>query len=136
MSLHLTGWQKDNRFFYLFIYLFIWLCWVLVVACRIFICSIQDLVPQPGVKFRSPALGACSLSHWATREVPKPTLYQCTLLMSPGRWVSHTLVRQLIWAMDNLSTEITNITNFHKFIQSTYLGKIISFIIYSFCPCL
>jgi len=33
-------------------------------------CGIQDLVPRPGVKSRSPALGVWSLSHWTTREVP------------------------------------------------------------------
>ena len=33
------------------------------VACRI-------LVPQPGTKLMPPALGAQSLNHWATREVP------------------------------------------------------------------
>ena len=31
-------------------YLFIWLCWVLVAACRIFSCSIWDLVPWPGTE--------------------------------------------------------------------------------------
>ena len=43
----------------------IWLCWVLVVACRIFTCSMQtlncsmwDLVPWLGIKPRPPALGA------------------------------------------------------------------------------
>ena len=34
------------------------------VACRI-------LVPQPGTKLMPPALGAQSLNHWATREVPR-----------------------------------------------------------------
>ena len=35
-----------------------------------FNCSIWDLVPWPGIKPWPPALGAQSLSHWATREVP------------------------------------------------------------------
>ena len=48
----------------LFIYL--WLCLVLVAACRIFSCSMWDLVSWPG---RSPVLGAWSLSHWTMREV-------------------------------------------------------------------
>ena len=54
-----------------------WLHQVLVVACRIFTCSMQtlscsmwDLVPQPGIEPGSPALGAQSLSHRTTREVP------------------------------------------------------------------
>ena len=50
-------------------YLFIWLCWVLVVACKLLVaeCGIQfpDRI-EPG----SPALGAWSLSHWTTRKVP------------------------------------------------------------------
>ena len=29
-----------------------------------------DLVPWPGIKLRSSALGAWQLSHWTTREVP------------------------------------------------------------------
>ena len=63
------------------IYLFIWLCWVLVVAHGIFIaacgishCGMQDLVPWPGIKPEPPALGAQRLNRWTTREVPKMTL--------------------------------------------------------------
>ena len=58
-------------------YIFIWLCRILVVVCRIFNCGIQnlccsmrDLVPQPGIKPGPPALGVWGLSHWTTREVP------------------------------------------------------------------
>ena len=32
-------------------------------------CGMQDLAPQPRIERRPPALGAWSLSHWATREV-------------------------------------------------------------------
>ena len=39
-------------------------CGLLVAAC------IRDLVPQPGIESRPPALGTQSLTHWATREVP------------------------------------------------------------------
>ena len=31
-------------------YLFIWLCWVLVVALRIFCCGMYDLIPWPGIE--------------------------------------------------------------------------------------
>ena len=48
-------------FIIIYFYLLIWLCWVLVVACGIFSCSILtfscsmwDIVPQPGVEERSP----------------------------------------------------------------------------------
>ena len=50
---------------------------LLVAACGIFSCGMQtlncgmwDLVPRPGIEPRSPALGAWSLGHWTTREVP------------------------------------------------------------------
>ena len=39
-------------------------CKLLVVACMWY------LVPQPGIEPRPPALGAWSLTHWTTREVP------------------------------------------------------------------
>ena len=32
-------------------------------------CGTQDLVPQPGIEPRPPALEVQSLSHWGTREV-------------------------------------------------------------------
>ena len=51
-------------------YLFIWLRCVIVVAhgifaesCRIFSCGMRDLVPQPGMEPRTPALGVWSLNH-------------------------------------------------------------------------
>ena len=60
------------------------LYWVFIVACQLFVivlrllllvvrvpgCSMWDLVPWPGIELRPPALGAWSLSHWTTREVP------------------------------------------------------------------
>ena len=33
-------------------------------------CCTWDLVPRPGIEHSPPALGAWSLSHWTTREVP------------------------------------------------------------------
>ena len=35
-----------------------------------FSCGLWDLVPQAGIKPRSPALGAQSLSQWTARQVP------------------------------------------------------------------
>ena len=76
---------------FFFKYLFVWLFWVLVVARRTFdlhcgmqtfACSMQtlscgmwDLVPWPGIKPRSPAWGAQSLSNWTTREVLRLSLF-------------------------------------------------------------
>ena len=68
---------------------FIWLCWVLAAACKIFSCSIQTpgygiqtliccmwgLFPWPGIEPRTPELGGWSLSHWTTRGVPHPATF-------------------------------------------------------------
>ena len=70
--------QLDSVYlFRVFVYLFIWLCCVLVVACKTFCCTMQslscsmwDLVPWPGIQPRPPALGVQSLSQWTSREVP------------------------------------------------------------------
>ena len=55
---------------------------LLVAAHMIFSCSMWtlshsmwDLVSQPGIEPGSPALGAQSLSHWTTREVPMSLMY-------------------------------------------------------------
>ena len=51
---------------FFFKYLFIRLLWW-YMGC--FSCGMWDLVPGPGIEPGHPALGACSLSHWITREV-------------------------------------------------------------------
>ena len=73
-------------FFFFNIYLFIWQYWVLVVACRIFSCSMWALLPWPGLRPSPPALEAQSLSHWTTREVPVGSLlliFKDLALLSP-----------------------------------------------------
>ena len=70
-----------HQFLFFFFCLFIWLCWVSVVAhwisdlrwCMWDLCSTGDLVPWPGIEPGSPALGAWSLGHWTTREVLSPS---------------------------------------------------------------
>ena len=70
--------------FFFHIYLLIWLCQVLVIAhqifdlfCRIFSCSMWDVVPRKGIEPRSPAFGVWSLNHWTIWEVPLPFLTVC-----------------------------------------------------------
>ena len=46
--------------------------------------NMWDLVPWPGIELRSPALGAQSLSHWASREVPTYSCF-CAELNSGNR---------------------------------------------------
>lgn len=52
------------------------LCWVLVVAPRIFhlfFCRMWDLVLGPGIESEPLALGTRNPSHWNPREVPDST---------------------------------------------------------------
>ena len=52
---------------------------LLVAACRLLVAAcMQDLVPWPGIEPRPPALGAWSLTHKTTKEVPS-VLFQSTL---------------------------------------------------------
>ena len=78
-----------------FKYLFIWLHWVLVGSMRGLRCGMRDvscgtwglscgmrapscsmwgLVPEPGIEPGPPVVGAGSLNHWITREVPRKVL--------------------------------------------------------------
>ena len=53
----------------------------LICSTWYFCCSIWDLVPWPGLE---PALGAWSLSHWTTREVPMLIFFDVPSL--PNSW--------------------------------------------------
>ena len=59
-----------EKYLLLIIYVFIWLYWVLVVACSIFylahVGSDSDKELNPG-----PLHWENSLSHWTTRDVPR-----------------------------------------------------------------
>ena len=61
---------------------FFWPCFV----------AYELLVPQPGTEPRPPALGARSLNHWTTREVPKLCLKH---LYTPNASRSVWCLRQL-----------------------------------------
>ena len=43
-------------------------------------CGIWDLVPQPRIEPMTPALGAQSLSHWTTRQVPQVFHFSLTFV--------------------------------------------------------
>ena len=51
---------------------------VFVATCRNFSCGKQDLVPWLWMEPGPPALGAQSLSHWITREVPRSQCHLCS----------------------------------------------------------
>ena len=44
-------------------------------------CSTWDLVPWPGTEPGPPSLGAWSLNHWTTREVPVLTIFKVSNLV-------------------------------------------------------
>ena len=48
-------------------------------------CGMSGLISWPGIKPRSPALGAQSLSYWATREVPASATFSVELMSVRGK---------------------------------------------------
>ena len=64
-------------------------------------CSMWDLVPWPGIKPGLPALGAWSLSHWTTSEIPAGSTKSPE---SRARWmyVPSRLIRMSVSAMSML----------------------------------
>ena len=82
--------------------IFIWLWQVLVVACRIFSCSMWDLFPWPGIEPGSPALGAWNLSHWTTREVPSAVILQEQYFESAVYEISSVLHIQKVYFYQNI----------------------------------
>ena len=72
---------------FLKVFWFIWLCRVFVVAFghsgssllwhmgSLFSCDIWVLILWPGINPGPPALGAWSVSHWTTREVPTRDIF-------------------------------------------------------------
>ena len=75
------GLGKAVYWFYFIIlgYLFIWLCWVLVMT--------RDL--WPGIQPVAPALEVGSLSHWTTREVDFTLKTQFSIMETPMKWTWH-----------------------------------------------
>ena len=59
---------------------------LLVVEGELLIAVCGDLVPWPGINPWPFVLGACSIGHWTTREVPKSALFNllhyCHIFMS------------------------------------------------------
>ena len=72
------GWDCISFFVldFFFQYLFIYLA-ALGLSCGMqdLSCGMWDLVPRPGIEPGPPALGARSLNHWTTREVPTWSFY-------------------------------------------------------------
>ena len=60
-----SAWPFSLSFMYIYIYLFLFI----YLAASGLRCVMWDLVPQPGIEPRPPALGAHSLSHWTAKEV-------------------------------------------------------------------
>ena len=63
-----------------YICLFIWLCWVLVAACKLFRIKPGHSALGALDHLALGALGA--LSHWTTRDIPRPSLFTSHNLLS------------------------------------------------------
>ena len=84
-----TGQRGENKIlfsFLLYLFLFLWLCRVLVVVCGILSCCLWDLVSWLGIEPGSPALGMWSPSHWTTREVLVSSLFSNSIIRTDGSW--------------------------------------------------
>ena len=115
---------------------FIWLCWVLVVAFGIFVCSMWNLVSWPGIEAGAPTLGVQSLSLWTTRDVPLSFFFKLiyfllrwvlvaalvifvlgfSLVVAPGLWspwapsfAAHGLSSPRLWDLSSLNRDSTHI---------------------------
>ena len=94
-------------FYFLNIYLFTCLGWVLVAAHEILRCSLWDPVSWPGTEHGPPALGARSLSHQITKEVPVCNFLNQYLLtfnnsfhqglFSAALWLTHFFLDSFIF---------------------------------------
>ena len=78
----------------------------------------RDLVPWPGTKPWSLALGARSLSHWTTREVPKRLFRSSSL--SAIRVVSPAHLRLLIFLPEVLISACASSSLTFHVMYSTY----------------
>ena len=73
--------------FYLFLFIYL--------AALGLCCGMWDLIPQPGIEPRPPALAVWSLSHWISREVPsiyilllRPRSEAKSLWLWANKWLS------------------------------------------------
>ena len=57
-------------------------CGIFADTCRILSYSVWNLVAWPGIEPGPPALGAWSLNHWTTREVPLYLILICFSLIT------------------------------------------------------
>ncbi|KAB0372384.1 hypothetical protein FD755_016176, partial [Muntiacus reevesi] len=65
-------------------------------------CHVESLVPWPGIKLVPPALGAQSLNHWTSREVPYSSVCspgQCNYFQKPNH---SGLELRFIWVLSGL----------------------------------
>ena len=78
-------------------------------------CGIQDLVPRPGIKSRSPALGVWCLSHWTTREV-SPWIF-----LNPWAPLANSTVSQIHMLLTSPGVNLHTFSCMQiKFLQISY----------------
>ena len=68
----------------------LWHAAFLVAACKLLVAAcMRDLVPGPGIEPGPPVMGARSLTHWTTREVPPHPLLKHLLLFPLSPFPPH-----------------------------------------------
>ena len=122
----LWGWRQNGTIFYLS-YLFIWLCWVLVASCRIFLMGCRDSrVAAPGLSScGTQALEHSGFSSWdaqaellqGTWDLRSPTRDR-THVSCIARWIlNHWATREvlrgyyLLTPLPNLSSVLSTTTH-------------------------
>ena len=66
--------KEQAQYLFSFFLSFFFLKYFIYLAALDLSCGIWDLVPQPEIEPRPPALGAQSLGHWTTRDVSMPSI--------------------------------------------------------------
>ena len=74
---------------------------IVIVAFRVFSCSMWDLVPWPRMEPRPLALGLWSLGHWTTREVPPFFFFP----FSPESWLM-LMPASLLWNLPPILVQL------------------------------
>ena len=70
--------------------------WTLRSRMQTLSCGMWDLVPWPRIEPRPPTLGARSLSHWTTREVPPQLFKKFSKVRKVGKCIL-VKARRTLW---------------------------------------
>ena len=81
--------------------------WLQHMKSLIFSCGMWGLIPLPRIKLGPPALGVWSLSHWTTREVPRPgTSWRhgnCCIHLCLTLCITHSVLKNIFFTASSRS---------------------------------